>query len=298
MVENTIEPFELDEEQDEQEITPFELLLLFMNTSDNIAEEITDKVLGQIASSVMKRFDEDVESMVDWKQAVDWGQKLAKQEMSPRQLKDGAAWEGSANFKTPLIKEAGIKFASRASTEILRHKDLVKSEVIGTDQDGTRKDRGERVKTHMNYQINHTMDWRDQHDKMLYELPSVGNVFKKSFFNQATKRNETELIHYPNFVINQDVSSIDEARTFTQILSISKNTAIENQRSGLWLSGEDHDLNMDEDEDDEFLEQHGSFDLDDDGYEEPYLITVHRPTSKVVRIVPRFTADDVIIKTT
>jgi len=297
MVENTIEFLDTeldDQDMPNQDITSFELLLLFMQNPDNIAEELKDDILGKIATSVLSRFEEDEGSMSDWKQAVDWGQKLAQQEMKPRMLKDGAAWEGSANFKTPLIKEAGIKFASRASTEILRHKDLVKSEVIGKDPEGTRKERGERVKTHMNYQINHTMDWRAMHDKMLYELPSVGVVFKKSFFNQATSRNETELIHYPNFVVNQDVSSIEEARSFTQILTLGNNAVTENIRAGLWLDAE---LNIDDDKEDEFIEQHGSFDLDDDGYEEPYLITLHKSSSTVVRIVPRYTADDVIIKT-
>ena len=38
----------------------------------------------------------------------------------------------------------------------------------------------------------------------------------------------------------------------------------------------------------EFLEQHRWEDLDGDGYKEPYIITVHKETKKVVRIVANY----------
>ena len=37
-----------------------------------------------------------------------------------------------------------------------------------------------------------------------------------------------------------------------------------------------------------FLEQHRLYDLDDDGYPEPYICTVHKESGKTVRVVPRF----------
>jgi len=43
-----------------------------------------------------------------------------------------------------------------------------------------------------------------------------------------------------------------------------------------------------------FLEQHRWYDLDDDGYQEPYIVTVHEQTQKLVRIAPRFATDGII----
>jgi chaperonin GroES len=37
-----------------------------------------------------------------------------------------------------------------------------------------------------------------------------------------------------------------------------------------------------------FLEQHRLWDLDDDDYPEPYIVTVHKESQKVVRIVARY----------
>ena len=180
-----------DELSNQEEVNSIELLLTFLANDNNIAKDLEDKVLTEIATKVISQFNNDNDSMQDWSELVDWGQDLLKIETKAR----NRAFEGSANFKSPVIKESGIKFGSRASTELLRHEDVVKMNIIGPDKDETRQKRGERVQTHMNFQINHQMDWRDMHDKMLYELPDVGNVFKKTFFNSVTQKNETQLIH-------------------------------------------------------------------------------------------------------
>ena len=47
-----------------------------------------------------------------------------------------------------------------------------------------------------------------------------------------------------------------------------------------------------------FLEQHGWLDLDGDGYEEPYIVTVHYETGCVVRIAARYNDNDIITQRT
>ncbi len=46
----------------------------------------------------------------------------------------------------------------------------------------------------------------------------------------------------------------------------------------------------------EFIEQHRLLDLDEDGYGEPYIVTVHVETMRVARITPRFEAEGVFLK--
>jgi chaperonin GroES len=74
-------------------------------------------------------------------------------------------------------------------------------------------------------------------------------------------------------------------------------------RAGLWLEpkipfGQAQAMGSSNDADDmdaphEFLEQHRSWDLDDDGYAEPYIVTVHKESRQVVRIVARYDADGI-----
>src|SRR3989304_1617746 len=42
-----------------------------------------------------------------------------------------------------------------------------------------------------------------------------------------------------------------------------------------------------------FLEQHRFLDLDEDGYREPYIVTVHKDSCKVVRIVANYRVEDI-----
>ena len=88
--------------------------------------------------------------------------------------------------------------------------------------------RGERVSTFMNYQLNVEMEeWREEHDKLLYDLPYTGAVFKKIFFDPLLGRNVSNLVVYPNFIVNNDVSSIERLRRFSEPFKLVQNEVIE-----------------------------------------------------------------------
>jgi len=170
--------------------------------------------------------------------------------------------------------------------------------------------RADRITEVMNYQINHQMkEWRPDQKKLLYILPNVGAMFKKSLFDPLLGRNVSHVIHYPDFAVNQATTHIDTARSFTHILDRSANQLFENQQSGIWLdadiypkdvegdkgSNEDEEVTDATDNPNRFLEQYCFVDLDDDGYEEPYIVTVHEQTKKVVRIVARFDENSIMV---
>lgn len=273
----------------------------------NIAEDLDEEVLRTLGSDVITRFDQDWGSMKDWREAVDFGLELVKQELHPK----STPWQGAANFKSPILTEAALAFGDRASLELLRARDLVKADVIGKDDDqGTKKNRAERVMEDMNYQINYKMkEWRPDQKRMLYTLPNIGSMFKKVIFDPLLGRNKSHIIHYPNFAINQATTELDSARSFTDILDRSKNDVIVNQRAGLWLdvdlyaedskgdtgSNEKEDVQDAVDNPNAFLEQYCFADLDDDGYDEPYIVTVHQQSKKVVRVVARYDIESIVV---
>ena len=281
-------------------------LLEFID-KDNIAEDLEKKELNVIAQDVIDRADEDRESMNDWSDVVEKGMDLLKPEFSAKSV----PWEGAANFKSPILRESGIAFGDRASLEIMRPKNLFKTEVIGADNEGTKLAASKRVDVMMNYQLNHNMmNWRKHHKKMLYNIPIVGAVFKKTIFNPTTGKNESHQINYPNFLINQATKDIDTFRSFTHILDISKNDMFTRVASKVWLKvdiyndvqkgdeGSNEKAEVDEaaDNDQAFYEQYCYADLDDDGYDEPYIITVHVKTRKVMRIVARYNEETIYVR--
>ncbi len=270
----------------------------------NLAKDIKDDVLGFIAKQVIEDYSADKESMDSWTEFVEKGQRLSVQELHGK----AEPWPGSANFKSPVLLNAALKFGDRASATLLRQKDIVKMDVIGKDLEGEKKARAERVATHMNYQLNYSMSgWREDQDSLLYSLGQEGTVFKRSFFDAAKGRNVSEIIRAGTFAVNQSNSHIDDARSFTIIRRFDQNEALEKQREGIWL---DIPLNIETktptevvtgDEDDDpnpsevFYEQDMFYDLDDDGYAEPYIATVHKISSQVVRLIARYNEDGIYV---
>lgn len=274
----------------------------FFVPNPNIAGMFDNDTLMRVGRQVKEGYEADLDSMTDWSELVDFGLELAKQETNAR----SEPWDGAANFKSPELMKASLKFSDRASTELLRGYEILKTKVIGADPNNQKFDRGERVSEFQNYQLNVEMEgWRDEHEKLIYDIPYTGTVFKKTFFDAQLGRPDSKLIVYPNFAVNQDAESISRLRRFSEIHEFSANEVIERQRQGLWLSDAPIDLGAREDEGSSesesdkitsFIEQQGFFDLDNDGYEEPYTFVIQESTGVVVRIMPRFEPKDVLIK--
>jgi len=279
-------------------------------SSDNIAEDYTStdggQLLRNVARRVIENYERDLESMSEWLGDIEEGQEIAEQDTSTK----SEPWQGASNYKSSTMISAAVSFGDRSSTELLRTK-LVKTQVIGKDNDGRKKASSENVAEFMNWQIDHQMtDWRCNQETLLYALPNFGTMFKKIFFCPIEGVNKSELVHYPNFVVNQGVSSMRECRVFSCLLAIPKNEAMENVAAGVWLdvdlypdaaegiegSNSEQNVNDAADNPEMFIEQYCTYDLDDDGYEEPYIITVHRGSCKVVRIVANYDIGDIYIK--
>jgi len=247
--------------------------------------------------------------MKDWIEAVQKGLDLMKQEFNTK----STPWEGASNYKDPMLTKASIAFGDKASLELMRSPKLVKAAIIGKDPQGTKKDTAERITEVMNYQINFQMKgWRADQKRMLYTMPNVGTMFKKTVFNALEGKTESHTIQYPNFAVNQATTSMEKARSFTQIHEFDQNKVIERQRAGLWLedielypedadgdegSNEQQEVNDAADNSERFLEQQCFADLDGDGYEEPYIVTIHERSMTIVRIVARFDEQSLMVKT-
>lgn len=172
-------------------------------------------------------------------------------------------------------------------------------------------ERADRVAEVMNWQINVKMEgWRKEQKRLMYTLPNIGCAFKKTYFDETTGAPRSDVIHYPNFIVNQATVCLEECRSFTHILAISKNKAKERQLAGLWRDVEIYTGELDGDEmsneaeeaksakenRNRFLEQYCWLDLDGDGYEEPYIVTVHDASRQVLRIVARYDYNDIFVK--
>jgi hypothetical protein len=313
-VENVEEIEEIEGVEDVEEIknvkkksrqSDIEKLTKFISVN-NIADKIDKDILAQLGERVKRQYDEDLQSMKEWADMVDEGLELVKQEFKTKSI----PWEGASNFKSPVLSEASISFGNRAKLELLRGDKLVKGAVIGRDPEQQKKNRVDRVTEAMNYQINYQMpDWREDQKRLYYSVPNTGTMFKKTDFNPLELKNESHVIQYPDFVVNQATTSMRTCRSFTILRDFSKDQVERKIRAEIWSdvdiyaadaegdtgSNEEEGVEKAEENTNRFFEQQTWADLDGDGIEEPYTVTLHEMTSAIVRIVARFDMDSMVV---
>ena len=147
-------------------------------------------------------------------------------------------------------------------------------------------------------------------DKLLLALPIAGTAFKKTYWDAGKQQNVSKLIFPKLLVVNYYAKSLEDAERLTEIVYLSKRQVKERQNKKIYLDVElpDPSSKIDEDEthqryssvDDDtapytILEQHTYLDLDDDGYAEPYIVTMDYDSKTILRVVPRYNADMVMV---
>lgn len=280
--------------------------------SDNLVDEIKDdELLQKIGRQVVEGFEIDLDSRKPWEKDVDVWTKLALQISDKKTF----PWPNASNVKYPLLATAAMQFAARAYPSLVpSNGQVVKCMVIGSDPQGEKSARAHRISRHMSYQVMHEMDnWEEDMDRLLLTLPIVGTVFKKTYWNASKQINESCLVYPKDLVVNYWAKSLEEAERKTQFYYFNKRKIKEKQLMGIYAdielpSPSAYTITPDEilrtsqtqADDDEttpylILEQHMFFDLDKDGYAEPYIATVEYSTKKVLRLVARFDLSSVLV---
>lgn len=286
--------------------SPFATLLRFMQ-ADNIAAEIDEDELKGIAGKVVREYEIDKESRADWEGRTEEAMKLA---MMVAKQKD-YPFQGAANVKYPLLATAALQFNARAYPAIVPDDRVVKSKVNGDDQDTEKSQRGDRVSEYMSYQLTEELpEWEEDTDKLLTILPITGSAFRKVYYDPAVGRNTTRLVTADRLVVNYRIRSLESAPRITEEIHLYPHEIEERIRSKRFVEfayGQAVPTEADNDDQTErvdaedsyaphlFLEQHRLIDLDGDGYPEPYVVTVHKSSEQVCRVVANYTEDTVMV---
>ena len=291
--------------------TKLKLETIIENTK-NLAEILDENTLISIGNDVVEGYETDKASREPWEKDLKSWTELALQISGNKTY----PWPNAANIKYPLLATAAMQFAARAyPTLVPSDGKIVKCRITGFDHDGEKTKRAERISKHMSYQVLEEMeDWEEDMDKLLICLPIAGTCFKKTYWNPNKQRNCSILVLPKTLVVNYFCRRLEEAERITEVLTQTKRKVKELQNQGLYLDvklsdpsvgTEDPTKSINEafqnttSEDNTtpyiVLEQHTYLDLDQDGYSEPYIVTVELDSHKVLRIIPRFNGDSVIV---
>lgn len=287
-----------------QDTNPETRLERFVNLA-NVAEELSDDELGKIGEDCFRGYQNDYQSAEPWFQMVEQWMELATQVMEEKTY----PWPGASNVKYPLVSVAAMQFSARAyPTLVPSDGKIVKPVVIGQDPDGQKLKRAERVSKYMNFQLVHEMDnWEEDMDRLLIMDAIMGTVFKKTYYDPHSEKMCSKLVDPRQLVINYDAESLEKAERVSEHVYLYEREVDERKRMGIYL---DVDLgsptsadytNRESGVDDStipyfLVEQHTWLDIDDDGVKEPYVVTFHKSSKKILRIAPRFSTSGMVTR--
>ena len=278
--------------------------------SSNLVDKLSDNDLSAIGSTVIDGYNIDKRSRQEWEDKIEEWTNLALQVAETKMF----PWPNAANVKYPLITTASLQFSARAYPALMPNMQPVRGRVVGFDHDGSKTERAIRVSKHMSYQLLEQMeDWEEEMDRLLFALPIVGCLFKKTYYSSSLERNVSEIVYPKELVVNYWTKTIEESERITHVLRLTDNDVHE-RVAGEIFSDQDYNKSASEElkkndtdeplgqskpeeEDDTlpylFIEQCCYLDLDQDGYKEPYIVTVDLGSENVARIVARFSEEDI-----
>lgn len=300
-----------EEESDEGAIDKW---LDFALITENLVPSIRKKKkgkdeLGLMGEEVIRGYLADEMSREEWMRNNEKWLKLALLVQENRTF----PWPKSSNVKYPLVATAAMQFSARAYPSLVpSHGRVVSTKIPQKHPNSGLYEAANRVANHMSFQILHKMpNWEQDMDNLLMNIAISGLMFKKTVYDMTSKSNRSYLVNPRNLCVNYWATSIEEAYRKTEILQYRENEIEHKIRIGEFIKFDYKDMQpapedkvpplaqklmappADKSTPHTFFACHTFWDLDDDGYEEPYVITVHAHTKKVVRISARFDMDGI-----
>lgn len=277
----------------------------------NISTELDKDHLDCIGKDVVDGYERDKQSLDSWYTQLDEIVDLTKLTNEPKDY----PIKNSSNIKLPTILTAAMQYSARTFPELIRNGRVAQIKAFGKDPDGSKDRKAKRASRYIDYQLMVKDDnWERGTDRLLMLLPIFGTIFRKTYYDSSKSKIVSLELKPKECIIHSDVENLEEARRITHVMRMSKNSLVSKMRAGLYNEvdfdevhnsqlqtyvGNDN-KNAIDDNDKQMvgytvLEQHTFLDLDNDDYDEPYIVTVLEETKQVLRIVARYTQDDIIL---
>jgi len=273
----------------------------------NLADYMDDSVLDSLGNELVEDFTKDINDRKDWIKTYVDGLKLLGLKYEERT----EPWNGACGVFHPMLTESVVRFQSEGIMETFPAAGPVKTQILGKDTP-EKEEASTRVREDMNYQLTEVMiEYRPEHEKLLWNLPLSGSAFKKVYYDPSIGRQTAMFIPAEDIVVPYGASNLERAERVTHVMRKTENEITKLQEAGFYSdvdlgepSNELDDIERQKAEetgmtavqDDRYriLEMH--VDLDLKGYEHkdkngemtgialPYVVTVEKATTKILAI--------------
>ena len=282
--------------------------------SANLAEEIPEGVLDTLGGDLSEDIDNDKNSRKEWEKAYTEGLKLLGLQIEERT----EPWDGASGVFHPMITEAVVRFQSETITETFPAQGPVRTKIIGKET-AEKKEAAVRVEADMNYQLTEKMvEFRPEHERMLWSLPATGSAFKKVYFDPNLGRQVSIFIPAEDIILPYGTTEMATCYRITHVMRKTKNEILKLQQAGFYRDVElgEPDKNTDDIQkakdketgfsdlnDDRFTLLECHVDLDLKGFEDeedgeptgialPYVVTLIKGTNDILAIRRNWEEDD------
>jgi hypothetical protein len=282
--------------------------------SDNLADEVADSALQSMASELCSDIDNDKASRKDWEKAYTEGLKLLGLQMEERT----EPWNGASGVFHPMITEAVVRFQAETITETFPAQGPVRTKIIGKETP-EKKEAAARVQDDMNYQLTEKMvEFRPEHERMLWSLPATGSAFKKVYYDPNLGRQVSIFIPAEDIILPYGTTEMDTCYRITHVMRKTKNEILKLQQAGFYRDIElsepdksisdiqkakDKETGFSDLNDDRYTLYECHVDLDLKGFEDeddgeptgimlPYVVTLIKGTNDVLAIRRNWNEDD------
>ena len=290
----------LDDGSVEITIVPDGSVVDLMDFNVNLAEVLEENVLQNIASDTLGLVEADIDSRKDWADTFVKGLEVLGFKYEERT----DPWEGACGVYSNVLAEAAIRFQAETMSETFPAAGPVKVKILG-QENPEKMEAAERVRADMNYELTERMvEYRSEHERMLYSLGLAGSAFKKVYFDPNIGRQIAVYIPAEDVVVPYGASHIETAERVTHIMRKTKNDLKKLQASGFYREvdlgepqpyhsdiekqkAEDSGVSLTDDDRYAVYEIHADMvieGIDDDEIAKPYVITIERGTGEVLSI--------------
>jgi len=158
---------------------------------------------------------------------------------------------------------------------------------------GAKQARADRVADYLNVYLEFRMDdWEEDTDLMLMQVPIVGCGFRKLWWAEGEQK--AAYIPALDLVVPMSAKSLETTPRATERMSNVYPYQLRQRMNAKEYRTVDFPSPSDDMEEPRLLlEQHRLLDLDDDGVDEPYIVTVDKETSQVLKLEANFGPDQV-----
>jgi len=276
----------------------------------NLAEVLDESHLQELSGDIVGLVTADIEGRKEWADTFVKGLDVLGFKYEERT----EPWEGACGVYSTVLAEAAIRFQAETMSETFPSSGPVKVKILG-EETKDKIEAAERVKADMNYELTERMvEYRPEHERLLYSLGLAGSAFKKVYFDPNLGRQVAIYIPAEDVIVPYGASHIETAERVTHVMRKTKNEMRKLQVAGFYRDvdlGEPEPYHSDIEE---RKAEEGGFSLTDDNryalYEvhadlviegvddsdediaKPYIVTIERGSGEVLAIRRNWNEDD------